>query len=107
MPPLTDEDVDIQFGRQYRALSTQLKDLSKLVPKEPVIPADPEKVPDYLEGEIATAQRIIDDADFFTGQFNEMEKEFKRKRTRVWLANSMRWKKNSNERGPGCGPALE
>ena len=77
MPPLTDEDVDIQFGRQYRALSTQLKDLSKLVPKEPVIPADQEEVPDYLEGEIATSQRIIDDADFFTGQFNEMEKEFK------------------------------
>ena len=74
---ITDEEVDIQFGRQYRALSTQLKDLSKLVPKEPVIPADPEEVPDYLEGEIATAQQIIDDADSFTSQFSEMEREFK------------------------------
>ena len=76
-PPLTDEEVDLQFGRGYRALQTRLKDLSKLVPKAPELPNDAEEVPDYLEGEIETTQRILDDADELLQHYNELEKEFK------------------------------
>ena len=74
---LKDEDVDLQFGRQYRALSTQLKDLSKLLPKAPKLPDEAEDVPDYLEGEIETTQQILTDADDLLNQYNELEKEFR------------------------------
>ena len=74
---LTDEEIDLQFGRGYRALQTRLKDLSKLVPKAPELPNDAEEVPDYLEGEIETTQRILDDADELLQHYNELEKEFK------------------------------
>ena len=75
--PLTEYEVEVQFGKRYQLIATQLKDLSKCVPTAVTIPGVLEDIPDFLEGEMEAIQQIMDDANRLLTQYNEIEKEFK------------------------------
>ena len=75
---LNDEEVDLYFGRGYRALKHDPRTcIVKTRRKNLKLPDDAEEFPNYLGGEIETTQQILDDADELLQQYNEIEKRFK------------------------------
>ena len=75
--PLTEYEVEVQFGKRYQSIAAQFKDLSKCVPTAVTVPGELDDIPDVLEGEMEAIQQILDDADRLLTQYNELEKEFK------------------------------